>query len=74
MMESSREGSRPSTYLGVTAASSMMIPETLQLVFATCVGISSSVAALAFILQVRQHHPTKQVNLNSFFIPVKFVY
>src|SRR5688572_12311975 len=48
MIESSREGSRPTTYFGVTAVSSMTMPETFPVVLKTWVGTSSKLAALAF--------------------------
>ena len=48
MMDSSLEGSSPTTYFGVTAVSSITIPDTLPEVLATCAGTSSKLAALTF--------------------------
>lgn len=45
MTGNSRSGVSPTTYLGVTAVSSMTIPAALALAFAVCPATSSSEAA-----------------------------
>ena len=48
MIDNSRLGSSPTTYFGVTAVSSITIPDTFPVVLATCAGTSSKLAALTF--------------------------